>query len=223
MDREGMIVTWSLGAERTFLFTEQEVLGEPAAMIFTAEDRALGEYEREMTIAAREGRAGDDRWHVRKDGSRFWASGVLTSMRDASGTVDGFVKVVRDKTDERRLMESLRISEEQFARLFLANPAAIALEHRDTGAIVMANESFLKLVGLWRADVMGRSGDSLRLWADPAQRRAALDTLDKGVSGETTRLDLRTKKGDVLACACALSLTQSDGKDCVLMTFIPIE
>ena len=119
LDSEGNIVTWNEGARRLFGFREDEVLGKPSSLIFTPEDQAISASERELDNAAREGRAHDDRWHVRRDGSHLWASGLLLAMRDDDGIVRGFVKIVQDKTDARRLEETLRASEEQFARVFL--------------------------------------------------------------------------------------------------------
>jgi PAS domain S-box-containing protein len=218
---DGTIQVWSDGAEKLFGYTGDEVIGKSSQLIFTPEDRAIGEFDREITIAATEGRAEDDRWHLRKDGSRFWASGVVTALRDGPGTVKGFVKVIRDKTDERRLQENLRLSEEQFARLFIANPAAVAVERRDTETFVIANEAFFSLVGYWRSEVMGRTGRALRLWADPQQRKAAIDYVVSDGACKSTRLDLRTKAGEVVSCRAALASTMMNEQDCIVMTFVP--
>ena len=129
IDAEGKIETWNPGAERMFLYGAGEAIGQSAGFIFTAEDRALGEHDREVAIAASEGRAPDNRWHVRKDGSRFWANGVMHAIRNEDGVVVRFIKVIQDRTAERRLQENLAKSEEQFARLFLGNPAAVVVEN----------------------------------------------------------------------------------------------
>jgi signal transduction histidine kinase/CheY-like chemotaxis protein len=71
--------------------------------MFTAEDRAAGVPERELGQAATEGRAPDERWHLRKDGSRFWASGMVTAARNETGKIRGFVKIMRDQTDRKTL------------------------------------------------------------------------------------------------------------------------
>ena len=78
LDRDGRIVTWNSGAQRLLGWEEREALGKSGRIVFTAEDIERGEAERELETARREGRAIDERWHVRKDGSRFFASGVLT-------------------------------------------------------------------------------------------------------------------------------------------------
>jgi PAS domain S-box-containing protein len=220
---EAVITTWSRGAERIFQYSAGEAVGQNASMIFTPEDQTLGEHERELAIAATEGRAEDERWHVRRDGSRLWASGILNGIRNEVGVIDGFLKIVRDKTNDKRLQESLRASEEQFARVFLANPAAIAIERRDTQAFVLANETFFALIGHWRAETMGRSGEMLGIWADPKQRRDALARLDTAAGPSNAELDIRTKSGEIRRCAAALVTTELNGNECLVMTLVQLE
>lgn len=72
MDEEGRFTSWSTGAEALFGYTEAEALGQSSALIFTPEDRAAGAHEEEMVVAQRDGRADDERWHLRKDGTRVF-------------------------------------------------------------------------------------------------------------------------------------------------------
>ena len=101
LDNDGRIVTWNEGAERVLGYTEQEALGQPYAIIFTPEDREQGAPEQELEVARREGKTPEEGWHLRKDGSRFYASGVLTALYDA-GNPDGFTKILRDLTRQRQ-------------------------------------------------------------------------------------------------------------------------
>jgi PAS domain S-box-containing protein len=221
MSPEGIITLWNAGAERLFLRSRDEATGQSSRMIFTPEDEASGAHDREFGVAAAEGRAEDDRWHIRRDGSRFWATGVLMAIRSETGSIEGFVKVVREKTEERRLQEHLRRSEEQFARLFLANPAPMCVERRDNGAFVLANEAFLNLIGYWRSETLGRSASDLRLWADSADRTSALDRLAAGSPAETVVLNVRPKHGPARRCFASLSQTALDSEPCILTTLIP--
>jgi PAS domain S-box-containing protein len=108
LDAEGHIEMWNPGAERVFGYTAQEVTGQSVAIIFTPEDRRREMPLKEMETAREEGRAADERWHMRKDGTRFYVSGVLTPLRDADGAVTGYVKIARDLTEQQRAEEELR-------------------------------------------------------------------------------------------------------------------
>ncbi|CAA9315190.1 MAG: Chemotaxis protein methyltransferase CheR, partial [uncultured Chloroflexia bacterium] len=123
LDNDGRIVTWNEGAERVLGHTEQEALGQPVAIIFTPEDREQGAPEQELEVARREGKFSEEGWHLRKDGSRFWASGILARLEDDQGNPDGFAKILRDFTrrwqaeDEReRLMGELQALNETLER-----------------------------------------------------------------------------------------------------------
>src|SRR5436305_1005615 len=99
LDPEGHIVSWNTGAERILGYKESEILGRPFSVIFTPEDLQRGRSEYELQMARETGRAEDERWHVKKDGSRFWASGVVTPLRDEDGMLQGFAKILRDITE----------------------------------------------------------------------------------------------------------------------------
>lgn len=105
LNTEGCITSWNTGAERVFGYTEAEIVGHKNAIIFTPEDRASGAPAQEITKAAVTGRAEDERWHLRKDGSRFFASGILAPIRDEAGALRGFTKVARDMTERKEVEE----------------------------------------------------------------------------------------------------------------------
>jgi two-component system, chemotaxis family, CheB/CheR fusion protein len=127
LDNEGRVVSWNQGAERVTGFAEKDILGQSAAILFTPEDRARLVPDTEIQRASDRGRALDERWHMKKDGTRFWASGVLTVARDANGVPHGFVKVMRDQTERKetdaRLQEALRSARQLRARAEGANRA----------------------------------------------------------------------------------------------------
>src|ERR1700730_5684396 len=85
MDTRGNIVTWNNGAKSILGYDEPEILGKPFAVLFTPLDVTNRQPEHELTTAVDQGRSEDERWHVRKDGSQFWASGVVTPLWDEAG------------------------------------------------------------------------------------------------------------------------------------------
>ncbi|MBD1841306.1 response regulator [Coleofasciculus sp. FACHB-64] len=105
LDLEGRVIKWGAGAESILGYQEAEILGKSGSIIFTPEDRDRGEDKKELGKALTEGRAENERWHVRKDGSRFWGSGIVTSLRDESGQVQGLAKIMRDFTDRKQAEE----------------------------------------------------------------------------------------------------------------------
>jgi PAS domain S-box-containing protein len=116
MDPEGKVASWNPGAQRLLGYEAEEVLGRDGSCFFTPEDVQKGADEQELRKAAETGRASDDRWHVRKNGSYFFASGITSSLRDPQGALLGYVKVMRDRTDRKRLDEELRNRAEALAR-----------------------------------------------------------------------------------------------------------
>ena len=108
LDPGGKVVEWSGAARRLFGYEADEARGLPFAAIFTPEDLALGLDAQEIALASTSGRSEDDRWHVRNDGSRFWASGVLQAVRDDAGELLALCKIVRDRTDVRTQVVALQ-------------------------------------------------------------------------------------------------------------------
>lgn len=112
VDPKGRIETWNPGATTIFGYTDEEIIGRPIHDLFTPEDRERGVPEREMQDAVRFGRALDERWHVRKDGSRFFASGVLAPLY-SEGDLIGYAKIASDLTEKRRQAEELQRAYEE--------------------------------------------------------------------------------------------------------------
>ena len=115
VDARNAVTTWSPGAETLLGWKAEEIIGQSAEIIFTPEDRDLNGPEQEIETARTKGRAEDERWHMRRDGSRFWGSGVLVPLKGEA--TPGFVKIMRDRTQERQAAIALRQSEQRFRTL----------------------------------------------------------------------------------------------------------
>lgn len=107
-DLDGNLNSWNSGASRLLGFEESEVLGQHCRIFFTPEDNAQDKSEGEMRDALVHGRGNDERWHVRKDGSRFWGSGFMMPLRDNAGNIRGYLKIFRDMTRAKRAEEALK-------------------------------------------------------------------------------------------------------------------
>ena len=147
MDADGCVTHWNAGAQRILGYGEAEVMGRSCELIFTPEDRAAGVPARELETARAEGRALDLRWHLTKDGGRFWADGVMECLRDDGGGLRGFAKVLRDATERRQAEAALRVSESRFRRMADAIPH-IAWTTDAAGAIDYYNQRWYDYSGL---------------------------------------------------------------------------
>lgn len=117
MDHEGRIVTWNVGAERLLGWRDHEAIGKDISLVFTPEDIERGESARELAVARQEGKSKDERWHMRKDGGRFFASGVLTCAQEKDGHSITFTKVMQDVTLRKEQEDQLRRSLEEKSML----------------------------------------------------------------------------------------------------------
>lgn len=106
---EGIVENWNPGAEAIFGYSEDEISGKPAHILFTPEDRSANVPEIEMDVAQVQGRASDERWHLRKDGSRFYASGVMAPLNE-NGRLIGYAKIARDLTKDKQAEADLQLA-----------------------------------------------------------------------------------------------------------------
>ncbi|WP_077001959.1 PAS domain S-box protein [Variovorax sp. KK3] len=103
LDPSGRVVSWNMGARRFKGYEANEIIGHHFSVFYPPEQKSRGWPDEELRIAQREGSFEDEGWRLRKDGSRFWASVVITAVHDASGALIGFAKVTRDLTEQRRV------------------------------------------------------------------------------------------------------------------------
>lgn len=171
-DRSGTITEWNTGAEEIFGWTAEEMRGADTSRFFTPEDRASNRVQFEMDTALTDGSALDERWHLRRDGSRFYASGNMMPLRGDHGEHLGFIKVVRDRTEQHLAGEHLEESraalvdsEAKWRGLFEGLKEGFILGRviRDhAGQIVdwryeEVNDAWYELVGIERGSVIGRT------------------------------------------------------------------
>lgn len=124
-DLEGHVTDWNRGAARLLGYAESEIVGRSVDFIYPEEERCAGAHTRDLHQALRDGQSFDDRWYLRKDGTRFWASG-LTNTLGRSGAPRGFVKVLRDRTESKRSRDQLEARARQQAAVAHFGQRALA-------------------------------------------------------------------------------------------------
>lgn len=127
IDGERRVVSWNSGAEDMFGYREKEIVGQSADVLFTPEDCSDGAPEQEVQVAHHKGRAESEHWYVRKSGALFYGSGSVMPLRDKTGEMRGYVKIMRDLTETKRVQEELH---EQMEELTRFNSVAVGRESR---------------------------------------------------------------------------------------------
>lgn len=139
LDSQGHITSWNSGAERIKGYQSSEIIGNHFSCFYPEEDIRSGRPQRQLEKAAKEGRCEDEGWRLRKDGSRFWANVVITSLRDNEGNVIGFSKVTRDSTERRQAEEATRELSWRLLRLQDEERQKISRDlHDGTGSLLSA-------------------------------------------------------------------------------------
>jgi PAS domain S-box-containing protein len=110
LDADGRVASWNPGAERAKGYQASEIIGQHFSRFYSEEDRRADKPQRLLDLAQQHGRAEDEGWRVRKDGSKFWASVIITAVRNSSGRLIGFGKVTRDLTERMLSQKSLQES-----------------------------------------------------------------------------------------------------------------
>jgi PAS domain S-box-containing protein len=193
MDEAGRFITWNIGAERLLGYDEREIIGQPFQAIFTEEDVAAGAPGFELENARRNGKTDDTRWHRRKDGSRFWAHGITSALRDENGRLKGFAKVLRDYTEKKRADDALRASEAQLRIVTDAVPALVCFIDR-AHRYQFANAAHREWCGI---EVEGIEGRHVRDVLGDASYADVRPHLERALGGTeaTFETDVRRQDG----------------------------
>jgi PAS domain S-box-containing protein len=151
LDVDGHVVAWYAGAERIYGYKSREVIGQHVSL-FCPDDDALRKLQEQLKRAAGEGHVGTEGWHVKKNGSRFWANVLTLALKDGSGDLQGFARVVRDFSDRHERDEKLRRSRARL-RPLPAESTIAGIVSGEFDRISEANDAFLEIAGYSREDL----------------------------------------------------------------------
>ena len=194
LDTDGHFTSWNAGAERLLGYAQAEIVGQQGRIIFTPEDSAARMPEAEMHSALTKGKGENERWHLRKDGSRFWGSGLVMPLRDAAGEVQGFLKIMQDKTERRQIEEALRQSENRYRTLADAVPQLMWINTAD-GSLEFCNQHWQSYTGIIPGK-FPQAAPVLEL-CHPLDLPTVVATRTKGIkAGESYEFECRLRRFD---------------------------
>ena len=156
LDREGVVRTWNAGAERIMGYPAREATGQHFSAFFTSKDKAADAPSRILAHASLVGRAEEEGWLIRKDGSRFWAASVIQPVRDGPGRAVGFANISRDMTERRAAQQALYESEREFRLLVQAVKDCAIYMLDPSGIVVNWNSGAERLKGYSAAEIVGQ-------------------------------------------------------------------
>jgi two-component system cell cycle sensor histidine kinase/response regulator CckA len=212
----GVVETWNIGAERIFGYEAPEIEGRHASILFTPEDNLQGVPEHELKFATETGRAQDSRWHLRKDGSRFWANGVMVALRDDAGTLVGMAKIIKDDTDLKQSDELLQY-QLNLADAIASNAAEALFLVDSEGRTTFANPMAKAMFGWTSEELVGQFLHQ-KLHCGPEGMSTSLEDSRPPtralVTGETVREQegfFTHKDGHSVPISCSIAPIRGDG------------
>ena len=220
VDEEGLITSWNLGARRIFGYEEKEIVGQSFLILFTPEDRAAGTADDELRCAREEGRCTDERWHIRKDGSTFFSSGVMTRLE---GKMGGYAKIARDMTESKTLeasRDALLVMEKKANELKDQFLAVMSHELKHPLNLIQVNTELLISQPEVRAlPAVVRAGETIRL-AVASQTKIIDDLLDLS-RARTGKLTLRLAPVDLneLTASIAAAALEAAGQKSLTLKY----
>jgi PAS domain S-box-containing protein len=169
LDQTGRVATWNDGAQKLKGYEAEEIIGQHYSIFYLPEDKSAGVPERNLKVAAAEGRCEDEGWRLRKDGSLFWVNTVITAVHNEAGELVGFSKITRDLTERRQVEEDLRKSEEHFRIIF--GGAGVGNVECDavTGRFLLVNQKMCEITGYSVEELLTLNFNDITYPADRVQ------------------------------------------------------
>jgi PAS domain S-box-containing protein len=199
-DTDGRILSWNPGVGHLLGYEEAEWVGLHGSIIFTPEDRERGADRQEMETAEHEGRALDERWHVRRDGTRLWSSGLLMALRDGEGLLRGYSKMLRDAT--RSKLREERLS--QYAAI-IENSADETVAVTLDQVIRLWNGAAQRMYGYTAGEAIGRHFSLILPPERADEMTAALEKVRRGESVMSMETERVRKDGSRLPVSVSIS------------------
>jgi PAS domain S-box-containing protein len=202
----GHIASWNPGAQRIKGYRADEIIGQHFSRFYPPEDIESRKPERELQIATAKGKYEEEGWRLRKDGSRFWASVLITALRDEAGGLRGFSKITRDRTEQRRAEEALQKAHDELEERVRQRTAELAEEHeRLRVTLASIGDAVIATDPQGRVTFVNPVAESLTGWAQTDATGLPLETIFR-ISNEFTRRPAQDPVARVLATGLVVGL-----------------
>lgn len=153
LEVNGHIADWYSGAARIYGYSAGEVRGKHVSLLYPREEGSSAEMQQELNRSAAEGHFGNEGWHLRKDGRRFWANAITMALKDEGGELQGYARIVRDFSERHERDEKLRRSRAR-VRPIPSESTIAGIISGEFDRIPEANDAFLELAGYSREDLL---------------------------------------------------------------------
>lgn len=207
----GTMVSWNAGAQRLYGYEAGEVLGKSGNILLPPEQRE------ELPAMLERLKCGEavqmhDSTHIKKNGDFIDVSTAISPVNDAAGKLIGAATITRDISDRKR-------AEERFYKAFHANPEPITIARLDDGMYIDVNESFLRVTGCTRDEVIGRTSLDMNFWEQAEDRALMLKALERDGSIRDAEITFLTKSGEQRSGLNSAEIIEIDGNKCVISIF----
>lgn len=211
--REGSILTINRAGVDLFGFSREEMMGMDIRTLY------VNSHDRERFIQEIEKRGTVKDYEVqlrRKDGTRLICLITSSVRRSPQEEIIGYQGIIRDVTAYKKAEEALRRSEEKFSKIFRSSPDWIAISAFEDGRLIDVNDTFLKITGYTREEVIGKTSAELGLWVDPEERRRFVELLREKREIRGHEAKFRLKSGEVRIFLRSAELIELDGETCII-------
>jgi diguanylate cyclase (GGDEF)-like protein/PAS domain S-box-containing protein len=210
LDPHGCVATWNSGAERIKGYAAGEIVGQHFSRFYTSEDNKAGEPAQALLTARLGGKYEQDGcWRIRKDGTAFWASVIIESVRGHDGTLLGFAKITRDISEKRLAEAQAHIAHEQLASAF--RHASVGLVQVDANLLfTLVNDAFCRIVGRSRAELQQLSALDILQAGDQDSSRDLMNRVQRGEEGIVSERRYVRPDGSIVECRASISLARDE-------------
>ena len=221
LDEKGNVMNWNKGAEKIKGYKAEEIIGKNFHLFYVNDDREKKLPEKLIAQATLNGKATDEGWRMRKDGTQFWGSILITAVHDDNNKVIGFSKVTRDLTEKKNaedLAKSLVQTKEGFLKLFNASPSGMIITDIESRKMVEVNKNFLETFGYTREEAIGATPDELGVVSNAGRVRLAAKLMQHGYLKNENILCYSKDKKEI-NCIVSADVLEMDGKQYFLSVY----